>query len=142
MTSDPRDQLLTAAAEILAGRGYDALSEAAIVESAGLPSDSFDEHFVDVDDLCLVLLGEIGRARVGAVAGGARDSAAGVPPLPMSGHLPFLGDAHLVEQLESELRRLATRSEAVRYGLSVIQARVAGDERSAKHSAQVRSRRP
>jgi AcrR family transcriptional regulator len=60
VTSHARSRLLTAAAELLASRGYDALSESAIVESAGLPSDSFDGHFVDIDDLCLVVLGEIG----------------------------------------------------------------------------------
>lgn len=125
MTSHARVRLLTAAAEILASRGYEALSEAAIVESAGLPSDSFDEHFVDVDDLCLVLLGEIGRARVSAVVGGVRGGAAAVPLPPMGGHLPFLDDAHVMEQLEAELRRLATRNQAARYGLSVIEARVA-----------------
>lgn len=125
MTSDPRDRLLTAAAEILASRGYEALSEAAIVESAGLPSDSFDEHFVDIDDVCLVVLGEIGRARVGDAAGGASGGAAAVPTPPMDGHLPFLNDAHVVEQLEAEMRRLATRSKAARYGLSVVETRVA-----------------
>lgn len=125
MTSHARGRLLTAAAEILASRGYDALSEAAIVESAGLPSDSFDEHFVDVDDLCLVLLGEIGRARVRAVVGGVRSSSVAVPSPAMGGHLPFLDDAGDMEQLEAELRRLATRNEAARYGLSVIEARVA-----------------
>ncbi|MCB1284190.1 MAG: TetR family transcriptional regulator [Microthrixaceae bacterium] len=107
MTSHARSRLLTAAAELLASRGYDALSESAIVESAGLPSDSFDGHFVDIDDLCLVVLGEIGRARVRAVVGGVRGSAVAVPSPAMGGHLPFLGDAHDMEQLEAELRRLA-----------------------------------
>ncbi|MEZ5204619.1 MAG: TetR family transcriptional regulator, partial [Acidimicrobiales bacterium] len=125
VTSHARGRLLTAAAELLASRGYEALSEAAIVESAGLPSDSFDEHFVDIDDLCLVLLGAIGRARVRAVVGGVRGDAVAVPSLPMGGHLPFLDDAHVMEQLEAELRRLATRNEAARYGLSVVEARVA-----------------
>ena len=114
MTSHARSRLLTAAAEILASRGYEALSEAAIVESAGLPSDSFDEYFVDIDDLCLVLLGEIGRARVADAAGGASGGAAAVPSPPMGGHLPFLDDAHVMEQLKAELRRLATRNEAAR----------------------------
>lgn len=123
MIDDSRNRLLAAAAEILASDGYEALSAAAVAQAADLPPAIFDEHFVDTDDLCLVLLGEVGRAQVAALD--ERDSSGGALDLPRraANHLGFVADEHALLDLDAELRRFGERNDTARYSLTLIERR-------------------